>query len=549
MLKEIEAVAPTTTSSQEPPPRPSPRPSPRPLMDIPTSTYAATSQAGNVPKVNRPVLPSSGSEIAYGITQTKIRPPSPADNDVIVVKESMNFGPRTSRERSKSGSDRLGTERKSKDRSPSDDEGAVSRWIAARGRRSQSRKRSRSRTPSPNTKWGPARRSPTPGSRRRGATSREPISASTSSPGRRGRRSMSAGRSRLSQPSRSPSPTTKWGPPSPEAPKRPVKTPTTDTPGFTSRDRAQSRWGPMAAEKPPTPEAITGGPAMMRQDRSRSRSRGFDRFDEMGGMQDQRNNMGPEMGRMGYPSTDMRPDMGGMGGARNFMRPDVGGMGDNGNAMRPDMGGMGAMGHNRNDMRPEMNMGGPRNEMGPGMGGMGNTGNDERPQMEARNDTVPRRPETVSRNAPVNSVELATSWAAHLELQNQRQKEMKDMRKNKPGGPAGSIRPVFPITPPATTSLPVFPRTAAVSMPPKRHPPPIPIAPNKNKKIHVNVLSGLTGKMGGKTLKTGIVPKSGKKPNTAANDGDPMSAYMNEVQNYSATKCERSGNPTYRSTR
>ena len=57
-------------------------------------------------------------------------------------------------------------------------------------------------------------------------------------------------------------------------------------------------------------------------------------------------------------------------------------------------------------------------------------------------------------------------------------------------------------------------------------------------------MTGLTGKMGGKSLKTGMVPKVAKKATNAqvGGEADPMSSYMQLVRNYTDKTCEKLGN-------
>ena len=159
---------------------------------------------------------------------------------------------------------------------------------------------------------------------------------------------------------------------------------------------------------------------------------------------------------------------------------------------------------------------------------------EEEDDLAAYGRTAARRPETLSEDVPASSVELAHSWAQQLELQAQRRKEMMDAKKAKP----------LMAQPSVTTSLPTFPsRSAAISMPPKKSPAPMAAAGGAFKpKIQVKVMSGMTGKMGGKALKTGMVPKVNQKSNNASVPTDPMAAYMMEVERMSKGTCEKLGN-------
>lgn len=165
-------------------------------------------------------------------------------------------------------------------------------------------------------------------------------------------------------------------------------------------------------------------------------------------------------------------------------------------------------------------------------------------ESEKRRDTLPTRAET-------SSVELANSWAAQLEqghrmkkqeLQKNEDEDVKEKSKAERKKEAKLIRSrdrrmnlaitsdAFPVSTPAT-SLPTFPRATALSTPPKQ----------LSSRGKVRTMTGLTGKMGGKVLRTGMVPKAvaSKKASTSS---DAMSSYMAEVKKFTEKSCERSGN-------
>ena len=143
---------------------------------------------------------------------------------------------------------------------------------------------------------------------------------------------------------------------------------------------------------------------------------------------------------------------------------------------------------------------------------------------DPKQDATFKRPSTVPTEAPSSSVELAHSWAQHLEMQQAlkaKQQKETQQKETQLQMKAAQVQNQM-----RKQTLPTFPRAAALSMPPKKP---------------VKAVTGITGKMGGKSLKTGVVPKAAKKAAAPNNPHDPMASYMNEVRKYAEKNCETSG--------